>query len=107
MRRLPIPEAHRKGKSPQSSISHALPGRNSSDSLAAQPSSGSINELAIPQGQGQGQGQGNGHVAATGLLQKNQHVSDVLQRAKEKNGDDDWDGDFDDVSFSKLGRELR
>lgn len=100
MRRLPIPDAHRKARSPQPSIAHALPVRNSTDSLAAQPSSGSVHDLAHAP-------QGHAHGSTAGLMQKSQQVSDVLQRAKEKNEEDDWDGDFADVSFSnKLSRGL-
>lgn len=69
-----------------------MPTRASADSLAAQPSSGSINAQTGD--------------AQQGLMPKNQHITSVLSRVQEKNGEDDWDGDFDEVSFSKLGREL-
>jgi hypothetical protein len=42
-----------------------------------------------------------------GLLQKNQHVSDVLSRARESNEAERWDDDFAfDVTIPSIKREL-
>lgn len=43
--------------------------------------------------------------AATGLLLKTQHVTDVLSRARESNDAEKWDDDFAFDSIPKLTRE--
>jgi hypothetical protein len=43
------------------------------------------------------------HAPAGGLLQKNQHVSDVLSRAKESISEETWDDDFaEDTTLSNV-----
>lgn len=65
---------------------------SSTDSLAAQPASSANPSPAHGPG---------------GLLSKNNHVSDVLSRAREKTGET-WDDDFAaDITLSRFGRESR
>jgi hypothetical protein len=68
-------------------------GRNRSDSLLAPVSTAAPAPLP-PAGAG-------------GLIQKNQHVSDVLNRARENSETEKWDDDFAfDVTIPKVPREF-
>lgn len=83
MRRMPAPPPRRRVNEE---------GRNRSDSLLETVST-TAPALAPP--------------GAGGLLQKNQHVSDVLNRARENSEAEKWDDDFAfDVTIPKITREL-
>ena len=68
----------------------------------------SSNESVMAQASGSAQpspAHGLNHASA-GLMQKNMHVTDVLQRERETQGES-WDDDFAaDISLSRLNREL-
>lgn len=85
MRRIPAPP-------PRRGASEA--GRTRADSVLAPVSSTAHPPTLAPPGAG-------------GLLQKNQHVSDVLNRARENSETERWDDDFAfDVTIPTIQREL-
>ncbi|WWD04732.1 hypothetical protein V865_002803 [Kwoniella europaea PYCC6329] len=98
MRRLPLPQPRKQSVSnvrqrgesngPLGPGLFALPSRSSGDAISSQlhPGTG----LPIP-------------ISQPGLIGKNLHVSDVLNRAKESEGDaESWDDDFAaDITLSK------
>ena len=72
----------------------AMASRSSNESVAAQASSSSSASPA------------HGSHQSAGILQKNMHVSDVMHRQRETQGET-WDDDFAaDISLSRLNREL-
>ncbi|WWC62426.1 uncharacterized protein I303_105022 [Kwoniella dejecticola CBS 10117] len=98
MKRLPLPlprkesisNGRRRGEStgPMGPGLFALPSRSSGDAISSHLPTGSNMPLPTPQ---------------TGLMGKNLHVSDVLNRAKENDGEEEsWDDDFAaDITLSK------
>jgi len=86
MRRLP---QNQHADDRNASTASAFPSRPSTDSLSAQPATSANPSPAH---------------AAGGLMQKNNHISDVLNRARESVGES-WDDDFaEDITLSKFGR---
>jgi hypothetical protein len=68
-------------------LAHYFPTRSSSESISAPPATVPIQSGAV------------------GVVGKNQHVSEVLNRAKEDAGES-WDDDFAaDITLSKLNRK--
>nr|WVH01951.1 cytokinesis protein [Naematelia aurantialba] len=67
----------------------SMPSLPSNESLAAQPSTSATPSPV--------------HIPSGGLVQKSQHVNQVLNRAKEQSDEESWDDDFaSDISLSKL-----
>ncbi|WWC70634.1 uncharacterized protein I206_104585 [Kwoniella pini CBS 10737] len=105
LKRLPLPQPRKQSVSkvrqrgesngPLGPGLFALPSRSSGDAISSHVPPGSNLPIPIPQ---------------TGLIGKNLHVSDALNRAKESDGEEEsWDDDFAaDITLSKKlthGRE--
>ena len=123
-RRLPLPEMQtRKPRSPlyASFAGPSMPTRPSADSLTAQPSSDSLNaQLGEEEAKGRAaqpvksalavdaarsHGPSAGGPSTAGLLYRGSRGTDVLSRAQEKEGEDNWDEDFADAFFSTPSRK--
>ncbi|ORY31435.1 hypothetical protein BCR39DRAFT_571401 [Naematelia encephala] len=96
VRRLPVVQprhtsaAHPAAKKATDQHPQSFPSRPSNDSLAGQPSTSATPSPAP--------------IQAGGLVQKNQHLNQVLNRAKEQSDEEErWDDDFaSDISLSRL-----